>query len=318
MFQTLPFKSSKIKNTPMATVNEVLSPALRVKPLEKGQIAIYRLIEADKDDPAVEDIKGNPRKRTPGYTIAGRKKVFDPIAAKTVEIENKTTVVRTRTPLGDIEKSRPEPVRFTSQRPAIQVRHEDPELYAFLERINENADNPFRTGKVAPIFYRVDPRKKVMKENELRELKLSALNWVYKEASYTDLKVCAEYVKKVRNGVSIRTDYTDAEASMGYELLKRELSALADTDPDLIIKGCSNVLLKIQIQVKDCKRFSIILFNDSDRTWFFNDVELTSICTVEPMKNPEEALINFIAKDKNGGKHYTKMCDLLDAFLTPR
>lgn len=303
----------------MAAVNEVLSKQLHVTPLQKNQVAIYKLIDSEKDDPAMTDLEGKPRKRTPGYTICGKKKIYDAVAGKTVEIENASTKQVIRTPFGEITKTRPEPIRFTSQKPAITVRHDEPEKYAFMERIYENADNPFRVGaKVKPVFYRVDPRKRVMKDNEIREFKLEAMNWVYKEADYTALKACAAKVKQMRQDLNIRVDYSDADASLGFEMLKRELGAVAETDPMTLVKGSSKTELVMKLQIKDCKRFYVIMFEENTRTWFHNDTATSKICVVEAMKNPEEELLKFFATDKDGGKHYTKMVETLKAFLTPR
>lgn len=304
----------------MAHVNQVLSKELHVKPLMKDQVAVYRLIDADKDDLSIADIKGTPRKRSPGYLIAGRKKIFDPIKGETVTIENTTTEKTIDTVLGPITKKRPEPIRFTSQKPAITVRHDQPETYAFMERLDENQDNPYRNtrGKVKPLFYRVDPRKKVMKENEVREFRLEALNWVYKEASYTELKACAEKAMQIRGDVKIRVDYKEAEASHGFEMLKRELGALAETDPHTVIKGSTKTEAIMKMQIKDCTRFQIIIFDEKNRTWFHNNKDLTKICDVPPLQNIEESLIKFFAAEKDGGKHYAKMLDTLTIFLTPR
>lgn len=302
----------------MPHVNEVLSEKLHVKPLMKDQSVVYRLIDADKDDPSIVDLKGNSRKRTPGYMLSGRKKILDPITGKTVTIENVTTEKTIDTVLGPITKKRPEPIRFTSDKPAITVRHDKPETYAFMERMDENADNPFRNTRVKPVFYRVDPRRKVLKDNEVREFRLEAMSWVYKEATYTELRGCAEKVCKWRSDVKIKYDYKETEASLGFEMLKRELGALAESDPQIIIKGSTKTEAIMKMQIKDCSRFQIIIFEEKNRVWFHNDKNLTKICDVEPLKNTEEALINFFAKDKDGGKHYTKMVDTLTIFLTPR
>lgn len=281
---------------------------------------IYKLIDSDKDDITTVDINGNRRKRTPGFQIAGRKKIFDPFAKRTVEISNVVKKKTIKTPQGVIIKEDPEPIRFTSERSAITLKFEDNDTYEFLERIYENQDNPFRpaNAKVRPVFYRVDAKKKVMKENELRELRVDAMNWVYKEATLTDLKACAQALNKVYKSRNIHWDYKDDEASTGYEMLKRELSAIAEKSPEIVIKACTDLKLKMRLQIKDSRRFSIIMIDDSQRQWFHNDKDMTPICTVEATRNAEDALLEFFTKNKDGGKHYTKMVDTLEAFLTPR
>src|SRR5688572_17539755 len=176
----------------MAHVNDVLSKELHVKPLVKDQVVVFRLIESDKDDLAIADKSGKPRKRKPGYQLCGQKEIYDKVAGRTVTTSNKALERTIDTIHGPVKRVRPEPIRFTSEQPAIAVKYDEPEKYAYMMRMDENADNPFRDDKAPKIFYIVDAKKRVMKENEVREFKLEALNWVYKTATYTELKACAE------------------------------------------------------------------------------------------------------------------------------
>lgn len=303
----------------MAHVNEVLSKELHVKPLVKDQVVVFRLLEADKDDLAITDKSGKPRKRTPGYQLCGKKRIYDVIAGKTVTIENESTEREIQTPMGPIKRFKPSPICFTSDKPAIAVRHDQPERYAFMMRMDENVDNPFRNPNAQKVFYVVDAKKRVMKDNELREFKLEALNWVYKTASYTELKACAEKAMKLRSDVKIKTDYKDSEASLGFEMLKRELGALSESDPVTVVKGSTNMESIMRLQIKDSERFGLTLWVEKDRTWYHNEKDLVKICTVEPLKNKEEALIKCFADEKqNGHVHYAKMLKSLEIFLTPR
>ena len=311
------------------TVNDKLSRQMRVPPLFKDQEVIYRLIQSTKDDPTRTDLKGKPLKCTQGYTMCGTKVIFDPIAGRKVTIESgQAKEVKIKTPLGEFVTHKPKSIQFRSENPTVHVTYDQPELYAFMERVDENADNPFRNKKIKPRFERVDNRKKVLKEIEKSEFKLDAMNWVMKEAAYKDLISCAEKAKAMRPDVIIKTDYKNSEASSAYEILKRELFALAESDPLTIIKCSTRIDSQVKLQIRDAAAFKLVLFADGNkikpvkdkiqlREWFHNDENLTSICVVPPGEDKFECLLNFFAKDKDGDKHYKKMIAVLDRVLNP-
>jgi hypothetical protein len=323
---TLTQKEQKVTLiSPLVKDGETLSRELHVTPLRKGEIAVYKLIDADKDDPSIVDEKGKPRKRTPGYTHCGEKKIYDPIQQKTITIMNKTKKRKTKSSFGEIITETPEPVIFRSHSPSKQVRHDEPETYAFMERSPENASNPFAPpGKKK--FYRVDNQKKISKDLELDMFLIEALNWV-KDAKLDELKVCAVKVNEIRAGSKIKVEWKDDESSIAIDTLKRELIAVAKTDPILIMKGSNNTKAKMKLQVQDAERYSLIMFADGEkikavdgkfRQWFFNDDNLSTICTVDVGRNKYDALLEFFEKDKDGGKVYEKMIHTLQKIFERR
>jgi hypothetical protein len=312
---------------PLTEDGSALSSQYGVLPLLKGQEVKYKLIEADKKDPQRTEVvdgveTGRYMMKTPGYTMTGKKIIFDAIQGRTVTITNKVLSKSIKTPLGDIPSKRPESVKFLSDKPVITVRSNQPELYAFLERANENIDNPFRDPTVPAMYYRVDPHKKVAKANENDAFEFKALKWVQETATYEKLKACAEYIKKVRPDVKIKTDYTNAEASNGFGLLKRELYELAKTDPKNVLKGADKKEEIFEMQIRDAERLQIILFSDKMRdkpnTWFHNDETLTSICQLSPGASKYDGLMAYLLKDESGQKHYEKIVSSLEKMLTPR
>jgi hypothetical protein len=310
--------------SPLVKDGGSLSRELYVTPLKKGEVAVYRLIDADKDDPTMKDDKGKPRKRTPGYLHCGEKNIYDPIQQKTVTILNKVKKRKVKTALGEITTETPEAVVFRSHSPAVRVTHEEPELYAFLERSPENQSNP-HAGPGKKKFYRVDTQKKITKELAIDLFMLDAMNWV-KDAKLDDLKICAQKVMSIRGDVKIKLDWKDSESSIAIDTLKRDLMAIAKTDPIVIMKGSNDDKAKMRLQIQDAERYNVIMFADGDkiksekkqRQWFYNDEALTTICTVDVGRNKYDGLVEFFEKDKDGSKHYEKVIETLKKILSPR
>jgi hypothetical protein len=295
--------------------------------IPKGKVIRYRLIESEKIDPSrVEIPSGKPMKKTPGYMMVGKKNVYDPITGQTVTIINKSIKKTTRTSIGEITNTRPESVKFLSDKPVVEVHWNQPELYAFLELASENKDNPWRDPRVPAMYERVDPMKKIAQEEEKDAFEFRALEWVRKSASYNELIACAQYYNKIHPDAKIKTDYKEDEATIGYGLLKKALYEFAKKDPTTIIKGSTDKAAVIELQMRDADRFKLILFIDGKKsrmpghefTWFHNDKELTSITQLTLEKNKFEGLVEFFQKDPNGKKHYHKIIEGLEKVLTPR
>lgn len=311
---------------PLTQKGEKLADVMGVTPLKADQIARYKLIESDEDDRTRTDFEGRQfLKKTPGWTMIGLKRIFDPVNKRSVFIQTKTVEKTIKSPLGDFTKSEPGRIYFTSQKPMIEVDQYQPELYAFLERANENRDNPFRNPKVKARYYRVDPRKKLEMGMEKDDFEVRAMNWVWTAASYEELLACANYANKVNPSLHIKTDYTLAESTHGFGMLKRALLDLAKKDPHTVIKGSTNVEAQIRMQIVEAEKMQIILFNDGKKTrsnantWCYNDGPLSTICTIEAGKDKYEELMKFFLDEtKGGGKHYTKIVGSLKDFLAPK
>lgn len=314
---------------PLTEDGSTLAKEMAVTPLMKGQVARYKLIESDEDDPNRTDMEGKFHlKKTPGYTMVGKKDIYDPINGRTVTILNKSITKRFKTPMGEMTSSRPESIKFMSDSPIVEVQWDEPEKYAFLERANENRDNPFRRVRgIKPKYYRIDSKKRLANDIEKADFEAAAIHWVWYEANYVDLKACADYANKVNPELKIKTDYTNSQAEEGLGTLKRILFDLAKKDPQTVIKGSTKIESKMKMQLQEAERLQIILFSDAKKvkadsklanSWIHNDTDLTTICTVDPGKNKHEALLEFISKDPKGKDHYTKIVETLTKFVSPR
>jgi hypothetical protein len=315
---------------PLTEDGSRLSHQLGVRALKKNETVKYKLIESDKDDPSRTEVNehlqdtGRRMKKTPGYTMVGKKEIFDSIAGRTVTITNKVLRKNIKTPLGDVQSTRPESIKFLSDKPVVEVKWYEPEKYAFLERANENIDNPFRDPSVSAKYYRVDPRKKIEKEAEKDAFEFRAMKWVQEEATFEQLISCAIDVNKHRQvGQQIKTDYKNSEAQLGFSTLKRVLFDLAKSDPKSVIKGSTNKAAIMEIQMRDAETWQLIMFYDGKEekrknTWFHNDTNLTEICQIDIGKNKYEGLLSFLATDEKGKLHYTKIIESLATLLSPR
>lgn len=169
----LEFRDSNLAHDPEngATNNDRLSPQMRVAPLGKGQVAVYRLIAADQDDSTRTTLDGKPMKKTQGYLLTGIKKIFDPYARREVIITSgKVQARRTPTAFGvDAVSKRPKQVVFSSHSPVVIVKEDEPEMYSFMERCDENKSNPYRNPRKKAWFYRVDPRRKIQNQLEMAD-----------------------------------------------------------------------------------------------------------------------------------------------------
>jgi hypothetical protein len=316
---------------PKTENGEKLSDPFGVIPLIKGQVVKYKLVDSDKDDPTrtevVEKRETNKHlKQTPGHSIVGKKEIFDSISGQTITILNKGVRKKIKTPMGEIVTERPESIKFTSDKPIITVKWNEPEKYAFMERINENVDNPHRIPGSKAIFYRMDPQKKADKEAEKTAFEFTACKWVMEEAKFDTLVACAKYLNGVRPELKLKTEYKTDEMSVGFTILKKQLYDIAKADPKNVLKGSTKTEAVFEMQVRDAETFSLIMYGDGkvikmkdkEGLCFHNDVSLTTICTVAPGKNKYEAILEFFAKDAEGKKHYTKMVESLQKVLTPR
>lgn len=300
-----------------------------LQPLSNGQIVRYKLIESDQDDPSRTDLNGNHLKKTPGYVMTGKKIIFDQKAGRSVTIMTLPKKSKVRTALGDIQTTINSSVKFLSDKPIIEVHWNQPELYAFMELCDENIDNPRRNPRKPAKYYRVDPRKKLAKEVAKDTFELEALNWVAKEAKFNDLKACAEYVNSQRSDLKLKTDWPNEDATTGYELLKRELYALAKKDPQMVLKGSNKIESQAKMQLMDAEGLGLIFFVDSKtnkaapqhmlNSWFHNEEKMPEkICTVDVGKNKHDALMEFLQSDKNGKEHYERIIMKLKIFLKPQ
>lgn len=318
--QTVPKTANELRpRTPEKTegyVNEVLSSPMWVPPLRDDQVAVYKLIEADKKDPThVDDRSGAPQNQKPGYQLVGRKRIYDRFAKRTVIIWNRITEKKTSSSLGEITTKRAAPVRFLSDK-LVYVQPSEPETYAFLERCDENKDNPFRNSKVKAKYYRVDHKKKMKNEMENNYFQFEAQEWVMRKASFKDLCAAGVKINEYLNENKIRTEFNNEDAAFGNDLIKRELYALAAKDPELVIRASTDKASKLKLQIHDAEKFMVVFFDDRTKSWYLNENPVPPVIyTVQVGENKYDSLMKHFETEK-GKADYKKMSENLKTLLS--
>lgn len=289
-------------------VNEVLSETYHVKPLPEGDVAVYKLISADKDDPSrIDTSTGKPSKCTPTHYMAGKRTIIDKGNNNTpIIIGNVTGTEQKKMPDGTIIGV-PVVSDCVFEKGLMTVTSDEAATYQYLERIDGNRDNPFRNNKKKVIFYRVNNRKAALKDLEIHSLVTDALIWI-READPKEIQSIASNIE----GYSINLD-------LPYEVIKKELSNIAIKDPASVIKSSDHKAAKIKLQVLDSIRYQLIMFDEGDnnslRRWFWVDGDQTDLCVIEIGEDKVEALVKYFTTDE-GRKKYQKLAGKLKKILT--
>lgn len=295
----------------MQGVNDVVSERLKVAPLKEGEIAKYRLKMADKEDiTRTEESSGKKLKHQQVYSFVGQKRIWDPYAKKRILIRNITSFKTEKMPDGSL-KEIPQVGRVLFPRTGeVILTSRDNDLYAYLERLDENESNEYRDPKgTAARFYRVDVKKQTMKEMEKDYIKLDAMVWV-RDANETELKTI---YKGLDDGSKTRIN------ADSFEQLKRGIYLLSQENPILVLKASTNKVAKVKVQCMDAERFRIIAFDEGkeggERRWVFIGENPTTITAIEPGVHKVDGLVKFFTEDKAGRDWYTKIVEALKMAL---
>lgn len=269
-------------------VNQVLSKQMYVRPLKEGQVAIYRLQGSGKLHPKTKK-PINPS----GLSLKGKTTILDRKTRRPVTIMNVTAYDPVEMPDGTL-KMTPVIARVVwGNNGLLHIRPDQPELYAFLERHNANASNEFRDTSRRALFYRVN--KELEREEKFikDELELEA-RLLVRDAGPAELKLMAEGFNKNPN--------------MDIGDLRMMLSQLAKQVPLQVIKKSSNKQLKRRIFIKEASDQFLILYQDQDKTWYWNDPEMedTEICRVEVGEDKIDKLAEIL-KSPAGRKHERRL-----------
>lgn len=288
--------------------NSVLSKELRVKPLEKGQVAVYRLIKSNEVDESRVDIAtGKKKNKSPGFSLSDRKSIYDRVAKHTVIIGNVTSFRQETMPDRSIKMVPVTSRVYFEPGKNVTITEEQQMTYEFLERCNENASNPYRDPKKPLIFERVDVAKKEINKLEKNELLSVAVQWV-SAADDVELKTINESLP----------DSMKANLNLGFSHIKNHIFELALKEPELVLKASTNDKAKAKIQIMQASRLQIIMFTDggtkSARQWFWNEDSRPTLLEVAIGDNKYDALVqHFISKE--GAKDYKSMVTKIKAFL---
>lgn len=298
-------------------INSLVSEPLQVKPLEEGQFASYKLCDADMVDISrVDDKTGKPGNCQPRRSMLRQIEITDPynnfqqitiqnvISRKPVELPGgeqimKPITARVNFPFGGVL--------------TLTANHNG--TYAFLERHPRNRDNPFRDRSKTPVFYRINSKKKAISDMENEYILIDALSHI-KGADEVELR--AIYTK---------LDETSRKAittTLGFEVLKRDIFALAKKFPVLVMKASSNKVAKMKIQIMDAEYFNNIQFLEDEedvkvpRRWVMVNEEKKQICTVDLMTNKYDGLMDFFLSGSEGNQAYLEMVAVLKKVTSPK
>lgn len=303
--ETVKVKKAK---APLTLNNTIMSSQMRVKPLGLGETAVYKLVDADRED-LTSIIEGTNKHPTcnPGYHLNGEKRIFDPFAGKNIVIRNiigEKALKDEKT--GEI-KYIPDVAMVHFRRGTVIVTADMPETYVFMERCNENQSNPYRKKGSPDIFYRVDREAKAQTSLVEDEMLADAMLWI-KSADHDELRsICANLPDKDK--VSL---------NQSVPQIKADLFKKAQKNPYTILTASNDKESKIKIQVMDAERYEVILFGEGDvetlRAWYWNEPKTGKIIDVEVGQNKIEALLDHFMTTEGKGD-YTKMATKLRAAL---
>lgn len=285
--------------------NKVLSKPMHVRPLKNGEFVIYRLIKADEISPNIVDKDDVKITNNPSWSTAKFTWVNDLELGQKVQIGNVTGLEAKRDDKGNITNppvytEKCTPAKFN---PNCRVDYTANATYEFLERHDANLDNPFRDQSKPPKFYRVDVKKRALTENNKNAILADALSWI-NTCNHTEVKAINA---SLPDGKKLNMD-------SDYEVIKSELFKLTKEDPIMVMKASTHRQAIAKIVVMECEFFQIILWEEGDRKWFFNNEKQEDITTIDIGKNRIDGMVDFFKTDE-GKKMYMRLTTRLRMFL---
>lgn len=285
----------------MTNINEVVSEPLRIKPLQEGETAVFRLVRAGVYDPATQ------RPATPqGHILPGQCNIRDPYDKNAPEklILNITGYKPISRP-GETTIFDPEfeAVRF-DRSSEIVCTSEKNNTYFFLKLHNKNRDNKNRKPSAEVVFY---------EKNDEKELQLSNHSWKYEiTASNLLINMTAEEASAIAKAINEDKTLGIAINPEGKEdRLRAELVTALKQNPRKFIQLSGDPRGTAEIMVDEAIDDGSIMFDDSDkRQWFWKRAAFekgaVNICKVEEGNKPVPALVDFLM-GKDGSKHLTEL-----------
>jgi hypothetical protein len=264
-------------------INSLLSKELQVKPLKPGQTKIYRrvlygTIDSQTDEPIVLS----------DYWQQGKAMIYDPFAKKNVLLLNATGERPISNPDGT---TRFEPIvemiKWTETGEII-LTEEHFEQMCFMERSNLNKSNKFRNKRIRPLYEEVIKNKAVKEKATSFELLLQAGDLI-KTSTIDDLKVLAQKL-----GVNAPVD------TLRMVMMNK---IQEPNGPRNILKNSTNIGAKKRIQILDAEEYGILLYNDAEGSWYFEDSLAEPICHVELNIDKTQGLVDFFSTKEGKGKY---------------
>ena len=286
----------------MKTVNEVLSPEMRVPLLKDGEIARFRLINAGKGE------YGRETPTTPaGHMLSGKENIYDPFSGRAGEIliQNLVSEDEFELPDGTVGTKATSEGIFFPKTGEITVTSRQNATYAFLMRSKKNLSNPFKSKqrKVRPVFFLVDDKRAILKKIADEDLYLDIRMWL-KESDIKEHKSIAMNLNN-SGDPSVRVANTSDPDHLLMALIN-----VAKRAPEVVIKASGDKDTKKRVMIRDAESYDYIIWEESDRKWYFNESPMAEICGVEPGMQRHEGLHLYFS-EKEGFPTYAKLGKLM-------
>lgn len=265
-----------------------------VQPLKNGEVVEYRLFDVSPvTNRFTED--GEPIPAVPAFFgLADQEGVKIPGIGKVV-IGNVIDHEPVKNPVsGEMElKPKYGPPGFSGM--SIFVRHDQFELYQYLERHNDNSSNPYRDRGRKATFHRVDKAKELRMSIKNDELMADAMFWV-RSSTLEELRTAAYNLQEQFRGRVNMDLPVDGIRHDLYQLIKGG-NALA------VVSASSDKVGKKKIQLFTVEEYGYIKRDENKRTWYHMNGE--EICQVDKNMSMLDGLYEF-TKTKAGRDFYVE------------
>jgi hypothetical protein len=285
--------------------NKVLSKEMHVKNLRDGEVAIYQLIGAGEISPNRKTQDDDPVYKNPSWQSSRTTMVRDIETGDVVMIGNVTG--KRPNPAKTKNNNEPEfidllsPMKFVNG--FLRLTHLDNPTFQYAERHNANQSNPFRDESKKARYFRVDPKRQAIADNARREILADALSWVMT----CDKKEIEAINKQLPDGFKLNMDDH-------MEVIVGKLFDYTQKDPVTVMKASGDKKTIAKITVLEAEKYQIIIWDNDNRTWFFNDEKMEEIHKVPIGKNRVDGLVESFGTP-DGHKYYLRVITRLKKFL---
>lgn len=290
----------------MQSINDILSDELKVTPLREGEQVEFRLILFGKYNP---QLKGPNAPALRG--LAGRCDINDPFdkarpIKQIVNIESLQPVV-----LPGQQQSFnivTAPIMFPASG-GIICTHLDNNKYMYLKRHNKNIDNPYRNKRKEAVFFEVDEKKDLKKQNALFEYKALSGYELVKATDAQIAQIALNFNKLSKNhNKSLQIDI-----SQSTESILKNLQALSQTNPAELILSMEidELVARVMVDMAVDQRWILFDSHPEKNRWIWmrtpGQKGAQNILEVDPAQTDiNKALATFLTTEK-GSIHFAEL-----------
>jgi len=265
---------------------------LDLRPIQDGEVRIFRLINARKLDP-----NSTKKTSTPQHVgIASQDKITDPYASHGPADIIISNIVSYNPITRPGEKTVYDPVIANVNFPStgeIPCTSQDNELYYYLKLNNKNSSNPHRKKSKRALYYEVDEAANVLKQTNQFDYRTMAANLLLD----ADDDKMVEYARKInRAGKDNPIDLNLSE-----EKIKARLGDLIDNDAMRFIAGVKEDKSYARLVVDDARVRKKITFDETAFTWNWRKIGSEKarkpIIKLDSAKNSVKGLVDYLLTD---------------------